>query len=98
MLEFALLFACEIAALHVFFRWIDRRWPPRPGVDVSHLDAETRERMAKRANRLGTSLCLIAWPLTMAAWGFGFYALQLGTLPDIPGAPLPADAHARDAA
>lgn len=86
MIEFLGFFACEIAVLHVFFVWIDRRWPPRLAVDVSHLDAGTRARMAKRANRVGTGLSLLAWPLTMIAWGLGFYDLQLWMLPQIPGA------------
>src|SRR4051812_46527836 len=83
---FLLLFAAEIAGLHVLFVWLDRRWPPRPAVDLSHLDDDVRRRMARRANRLGTFASLLAWPLATAAWGLGFYALQQAMIPMIPGA------------
>lgn len=48
LLQFLAMFAVEILALHLFFKWIERRWPERPVADLSHLDADARERIAKR--------------------------------------------------
>jgi hypothetical protein len=83
--QFVAPFALEIFALHPSFRWIERRWPKRPIVDVSHLDDEAKRRIAKRANRLGTLVSLVAWPIVTAAWGFGFLGLQLAMVPHPPG-------------
>ncbi len=76
----------QILLLHVFFKWLEKRWPPRPHVDLSHLDAETRRRLAKRVNVVGTLVGIALWPVLTAAWFLLFFWLQDATLPAIPGA------------
>ena len=86
LFQFVAMFAVEIFSLHLFFKWIERRWPERPQVDVSHLDADARKRVAKRADRVGTLSALASVPFLWIGWGLGFWALQRWAVPSIPGA------------
>ena len=80
------LFALEIAALHGIFRWVERKWPDRPRVDVSGMDVEVRAAIARRADRVGTTAALLSVVPVLAAWCFGFHTLQKAFVPTIEGA------------
>lgn len=86
LVEFVAIFALEVAVMHVFFRWIEGRMPKRLEVDISHISSDERARTAKRANRLGTLACIILWPIITGFWAYGFYRLQLLSVPEIPNA------------
>lgn len=84
ILEYLAIFACEFLVLHLFFHWIERRLPERPEVDLSHLSAEERLRIAKKANRFGTLTAMLLTPVLVVVWALGFYGLQRAMIPDIP--------------